>query len=344
MKKYRYMTAAIIFVTVLGLMGPLSPRSFAQGGDRAMIRAEVMKTDDIISEVRDVVTLSRSVRARDVLNISVKLQTIAKDMMRMGRDINALKYTRDAREKAQQALAITRQADENEDILRRRMERAEEMINRVKEQMPADAPQQVRTLYEAAQKQFQRSQEYYHNHQFKAALELSIQVERTLRKILEMSGNHLQARERFHHLAVRYERLREAAEGARAADRDRVKLALEQATKLRESAEEQYSEQRYIAAERQMQRAVETLTGVVAADDTKGRISSFLDEQHERLQLVSERAALAGNDKVRKALENAQRHMKKARELYAQEKYTAAAEQLAAARNQMDRAERMLQE
>jgi hypothetical protein len=310
-----------------------------QWGNPERLASEVGKTDDIIDRAREAVSESGSERARNQLVMAVRLQKMARDLL--GRSFseidNALamqigKYTISARRKAQQAVAITRQAEENEDYVRRRLERTSDLIRRLWEELGDDAPPGIRVLLDTAEDQRERAEELFRNRRLRAALQLAMQVEKSLQQALEQQGGYQRAQKRYLAQAERYLSLQEQIQLAGPDDRPDIAGALINAEQLRVQAENLAAENRYGRADKTMTRAVEALTRAAERLREPAKIKAAQQRLEKEAERIRERLQATGNSQLLARYRNARQHLDKASEMYQQGDYKAAAAQLQAAR------------
>ncbi|UCE24297.1 MAG: hypothetical protein JSU74_13565 [Candidatus Zixiibacteriota bacterium] len=183
------------YFIVIGLALGLFSSSFAQGpGDNTsgMLRAELERTDQLIEYAREAVRVSNAVRAEVELESAIQLQDEAWEEFRTGTTAglrNAGIWTRQAREQAKSALSSARYTQQNQDAVLRKLERANELLQRASEQLsPRQPSQAMRTLYESAESNLKNAWEFYRNGEYRPALKLASQVENAIRRIVSVSN------------------------------------------------------------------------------------------------------------------------------------------------------------
>jgi len=325
--------------------------AFAQWGNHERLADEVGKTDEIIERAGEAVLKSGSERARNQLVMAMRLQKMARELLAMPandftetRALQIGKYTVGARRKAQQAVAITRQAEENEDYVRRRMERTNDLIRQLREEIDDTVPPGIRALLDSAEDQQERAEELFRNRRLRVALQLTMQVEKSLQQALEQRGSHQRARKRYQAQVERYLSLQEQIQLAGPDDRPEIMIALESAEQLLMQAENLIGENRYGRAEKTMMRAVETLTRAAERLREPAKIETALRHLSEEADRVRERVWTHGDARIQAQYQNARQHLDKASEMYRRGDYEAAAAQLQAARQVLHRIMRALGE
>ncbi len=318
------------------LAGPVSAQ---YGENQERLRDEVGRTDMILERAREAVSESGSERARNQLIIAVRLQKMAKELLAMPmqdftqtRALQIGKYTASARQRAQQAVAITRQAEENEDYVRRRMERSEELIRKLREVAGDEMPPGLRMLLETSVDQQERARELFRNRRLRAALQLTMQVERSLQQAIDQRGGHWRAQKRYEAQVERYLSLQEQVQVGGPDDSPEIIDALRKAEQFRQQAQNEAGENRYGRAEKTMMRAVEALTRAAERLREPAKIEAALKYLTEEAERIRERIQMSGDPDVQARYRNARQHLEKASEMYKQREYEAAAAQLQAAR------------
>ncbi len=339
----------VIFLLALPLAAPVAAQ---HGGmsDMDQLRAAIDKTQDIIAEAKEAVSESGSERARNQLAMAIRLQSAATEMMRSGSVFNPTfamqvgKYTLNARRRAQRAIAITRQADENEDYVRGRLERTDELIRQAEEEIGSDMPPGLKVLIDTARDQQERARELFRNRRLKASLQLTLQTDRSLIRAMEQQGTHVRAQKRYQAQVDRYLQLREQIGASGDADRPEIGDRMKNAETLREQAEKLAGEERYGRADKMMTQAVEILSREAERLREPAKIKAALENLTREMERIQERVEQSDAAGIREQYRNARQHVNRASELYAQNDYEAAAAQIQAAHQLMQRIARALGE
>ncbi|MBD3402150.1 hypothetical protein GF420_04590 [candidate division GN15 bacterium] len=161
--------------------------AFAQSGpnnqgDRLL--RELERTDQTLERVAEYVRQANVPLAELALERAVEFQQSARDAFRDERFLVAWTLTRQARERAKVALNLSRQNEQYEGAVVRRLERAEELLNRLRELYGPTADENARRLYDSIRDNLERAWEFYRARQYKPALKLADQVEQAARKLM----------------------------------------------------------------------------------------------------------------------------------------------------------------
>lgn len=323
-----------------------------QWGDPNRLRNALEKTEELIVRAREVVQESGSERARNQLEMAVRLQKMARDMYgRFGIldetewAMKSGKYTLSSREKAQRAIAITRQAAENEDYVRRRLEKTDDIIRRIEDRAGDDAPRGLRLMLDTAREKQQRAVEFFRNRRLKASLQITLQVEKSLKEAAEKAGNYRKAERRYQAQLDRYFTLRERIELGGYQDRPDVSRALENAERLHVKAGEAVSRNdNYGRAENTLQKAVKILTRVMENIREPMKVKAAIEDMEKVAEQVRAQVMQFGDEEIRRQYQNALEHMNKAKAMYSQGRYEESAVQVRAAHQIMNRVAKIVEE
>ncbi len=311
------------------------------GGDGARLMGAMEKTDEVIARAREAVQESGSEQAHNQLEMAINLQKMARDVVAFG-PMNEMmvqragKYTLNAREKAQRAIAITRQAAENEDYVRGRLERTDDLIRQIEERVGPDASEGLRLMLDSAHDKQQRAVELFRNRRLKASLQMTLQVEKSLKDAAGKSNGYQKTQQRYQAQTERYLALRERIRLSEDINRPEVKRALENAENLQTQADEMVSGNgRYGQAEKTMQKAVEILTR--AAEDLRepAKIKTAIEDVEKMAAYIESQVDQYGDRAVKQQYQSAHDHLNKASASYDRGDYNQAAAQVQAARQIM---------
>ena len=140
-------------------------------------------TNEVINRAREMISVSGIDKGRELLKIAEQIQNQAREMGMNQRFDAGIKWTLEAREKARAAMLVNQQADENENLVQRQLEKTESMLDRLRTSMPRDINNMVESLLNTARENQRRAWEFFHNHQLRPALKLSRQVERAINQL-----------------------------------------------------------------------------------------------------------------------------------------------------------------
>ena len=323
----------------------------AQDEPRERLEAVIDKTDEIIQQAQETVAESGSERARNQLAMAIRLQGMARGIitnllydLNETRIIQISKYTMSARIKAQRAIAIIRQEEENEDYVRRRLEKTDQIIRQVNDEFRESSSPALRLLLDTAEEQQQRAMELFRNRRLKAALQVTIQTEKSLSQALERRDGLTRAQSRFETQMDRYLALRERIETDGDGGSPTIAENLRNAETLRAQADDLAAESQYARAEKVMAEAVEMLSRVAEQVREPAKIKAALDDLRAEADRIKEQVETHTRREIQEQFRTMLEHLEKAGQFYDRGDYDAAAAQLQAARQFLSRVKRALGE
>ena len=201
-----------ILKVLVVLVLTVSASSFAQGDpeqNREQLRMELQRTTELIAQARLAVQSSGSAIAAQALERAEQLQQGAMKAFDAQAYLLSLSLTRKAREQASLAISSSRMAEQLEGVLQGRLERAEEALQRVREQLATPINPTLSTLLDQARTLLAQAWEFYRQRQFRASAKLVEQVEQTTRRLTNLSQWGEQAGETFEYRLENLERLME---------------------------------------------------------------------------------------------------------------------------------------
>jgi len=239
---FNKVTSFLILVIVVVVCAPLAN---AQGGsgDMDRVRLELERTDQILDRAREALHSSTTPTGKVAFEEAKRIRDASWDSFRARRYGQAMEQTKLARQLAERAITAGRSAEENQDLVQRKLEHAKGLLDRIRENAPEEIPQQFRALWRTSKENLQRAREFQRSGQYRPALKLCNQVEKAARKIIEAFRDRKQAEKRFQH---RYEQVENLIEnhGAIVADceSERAREMLRKAIQLHEKAGELFAE------------------------------------------------------------------------------------------------------
>lgn len=293
--------------------------AFSQQGDLVdKLEAELVRTDEIIERANEVVQTSNSSTARLALEYAIKLQDNSKREFHMGQGHykSSLELTIRARVRAQEAINAARLTSQSESVTLRKLEKAEELMDRVNQALIENPDNSVAGVYRSARDNLDKAWELYRSNQMQGALKLADQVERSLLKLIRMSNQINNDIKNYEH---RSEILREALERAKEiineCDSKNAFRLLEQAWGKFRNAELMASETKYQAALKNLQLAREFSSRAASLcqnTDALERRYQHLNEQTDQLaEQIDSSHEIANNllNQIRKQLELARQNL-----------------------------------
>ena len=322
----------------------------AQGHDRETLRNAMDRTNDVIQQAMEIVGRSNSERAKALLNTAISLQKRAYSLAETSFNVDstfkalqAAKYTLSAREKAQQSIVVARQSVENEDYIRMRLERTNELLERAEEKVGPDAPENIKLLMDSAREKQQQAMELFRNRRFKMSLQLTMQVEKSLERMIDEAGGYLKAKQRFESLQERYYTLKDRIESSQYNNRNQIQRQMDRADKIRQEAESMAAEKAYIRAEAAMQNAVKILLKIAEQIREPGKIKQALENLTRQSSLLEDRVNESGDRHLERMFQSANEHLAKASSYYQESSYEAATTQLQAARQLINQIKKLIE-
>jgi hypothetical protein len=190
------------------LLGSSALAQTDQNQIRNRFAGELEKTDRVIEQARVAINRSNTAygseylrvanrQAEELLTRAVALQNEAKALFSPNSTLADLAYggkkSITARELAFKAIAIKKRAEgkveENENTVLRQLEKTERLIEKLRENTPANAPDRLKSAFDSALENQRRAQELYRGRSLRAALKLSRQAEKAVLKL----GEHLRS-------------------------------------------------------------------------------------------------------------------------------------------------------
>ncbi len=310
------------------------------------------RTTDIIQRARAIVAESGSIRARNLLQAAVRLHSKSVELSDLSM-INFMeqymlqseKLTFSARGKAQRSIAITRQALENEDNVRRRLEAATERLRRAEESIDSQSPQAVHQMLQTARQKLERAREFYLDHRLKPALQMLLQTEQTLGKMKGRLGGLADSRQRYQHLLEMFlsaqERINsmESLGGGQA-----LTERLQNMDRLLEQAQTRAELGDYDGAVKLLQKGVGQIKRLAERAKAPNQVRTALERTRRQAEQISEQVAASSNRQVQKIYSDIGEYLNKAGQLADREQFDRAAIQIQAAHQLLVRLTRMLGE
>ncbi len=330
--------AGLVVLALLCCLGALVTEAGAQ--ERERLRIELERTDQIQERARAVVEEHGNLRAREQLRFAFQLQERAKTIAfspyaGLTELQRALELTRRARALAERAVQIASQqahleqrAQQALDRLERRLEEARAVAGEVPDE------RSVRTL-EFASRRLEQAREAFHEQRFQEVIGIAIDTTRFLDSFVRPEpGQHLERMlENTRHLLERA--------AADAGDNARAQELLQRATRLLEQVEAQRLAGHPDAAERLVQEARELVLNAMRLGEAPldaARVDLVLEETAAYVDDAVQRVQDSANQEAVTLLENAKRHLERARELRLADKLQQALEEARVARNLARRA------
>ncbi len=178
----------IALVLVLGCVGAVRGQGNREQ-QRELCRLEMQRTDDLIAEARMAVKNSESALAAKALERADQLQAGARKAFASDALILTVSLTRKAREQASAAISTSRMAEQLEGVLNGRLERAQENLDQVHDELGTPLNPTASALYDQARNFLAQAWEFFRGRRFLAAGKMVEQVEQATRRLRTLARN-----------------------------------------------------------------------------------------------------------------------------------------------------------
>jgi len=286
------------FPAIVGLLVLLAVPAWGQYSDVASrLQDELERTDEIIERARETVAATKSSKAKLALEQAVRLQNGdlgARYWFRQGAGNNnyqrSLSLTLKARDRARIALSAARATLQNDNALLRKLERAEEYLERVREMIQAagDRAGPGVAIYQSAKDNLNRAWEFYRSNAYRASLKLVNQVERAAKKLINAANRLNREQNNYERRAENVGRLLDrTAENIAVCDSEPARRLMEQARQSLQIGDQSAAKGKYKAAQQALQTAHEM---AVRASRECGGIAAY-ENRYEELRQKADRLA-----------------------------------------------------
>jgi hypothetical protein len=290
------------------------------------------------------------VKAEALLKIAKTIQDRAHGLGQGHMYLEGIKATVEARERAWQAVAAIRQAgerfvrqgEENENLVLRQLEKTDDLEDRVRQEMPTESSSAITALFDTARNNQLRAWEFYRNQNYRPALRLSLQAERTLMGIMERlqgrTGERNRLENQFRQTEQRLAQIENVAN----------QCQNQQMAELYLKAREQFSEARryhqsgdtdkaegYLKSVQQMIRQIAQTCG-----DSEN-LNAMLRQMRTEAERMAESIRNSGNSAAQRFFETAMRHLAEAERFCNDGDSEACAANMKAAQMNLQRAKQM---
>jgi HEPN domain-containing protein len=191
--------SSLLVILLLLFVGPIVP---AQDGTDAIqnVRTALERTDEIIQRARELIRGTNAPAPALTLEQAIGIQRQAWDNFNRSTLDGysfAAKLTMQARELAKKALASARLSEQGNDAVQNRLQRTEELLRRAHESMQGNIDEALRTLFETARRNLMQAREFYRNGQYRPAIKLAAQVEKTAKQLIQIANRQQNFRKNF---------------------------------------------------------------------------------------------------------------------------------------------------
>lgn len=324
----------------------------AQRTDPGMVQMELDRTDETIRRATEILQQSGNPMALEALNFARQRQEQAWNQFRQGNPLIALQSTRAARDAAERAIRMAQQQSDLEQMARRMVEDAGRALENARACVGDMPGEQQRRLLDLAQQQLAQAQENLQAMRWEIARSLARQVLDTGRLVCGGGpgggpggppGGPGGGCARVEEMAENVTRLYDRAAQDIPADDAAARRSLEQARDLLQRGRESLREGRCEPAFAQVRQARELILQAMRSQDAEpgaAAVDRLIEDTAEYLDTVAP-GIPSGNAAAQALLDNATRHLQRARELRAADSLRAAFAETRVARNLAWRAARV---
>jgi len=306
MKNFTILTIPLLLL----LVGQFA---YAQGGGNveADLRRELEKTDELIERVEEAVRTSSSAVGAQVLTQAKQVQGQAWTLFHGNSYGQSLMATRRARELAASALVNSRNMEQLEGVVLRKLEQVRDLTERAKELVAGLENDAFNAMFENARGNLVRAWEFYRGQQYRTSLKLADQVGKAAEKLIRMARQQNRGETEFERRREYVERLlMQAREAIGDCDSETAQQHLERAENNYETALKMQSQkhiQAGLQALRQTRQAALRAAGECQGmDRLQARYEMLrkeVDKLAEQLRERSGENSLAAGKLVRQAYE-----------------------------------------
>lgn len=287
------------------------------------VAAEIEKTDRVIDQAHQLVAESGSEQAIQYLEKAVFLQDRAKQMYAEGNQggpsvniQNAERLTIQARQHAERAIGVINQGHESKNYVEREIERTDELLQQVREQLGLMSSNRMSYMLESAVSTQNKAREMYLQNQQKMALTATLRAREMVQSGKESLQQAEQAQRELEKTDMLVDRAREMLAGM---GKDQAPPAFENALRLQEKARAMYDKGNYKAAQEYTLRIrKQILEGInkYEAQLQKENFPRLMSEIRARLERTNEQMGNNQNSTAEKYMERARNEIRRANEAY----------------------------
>jgi hypothetical protein len=336
----------LMLLIVAGVILCLTDQALAQ--IREEVEKELDRTDRVIDRAKEAVAESRNPKAENLLKLAMNLQGNAKEAFEGERFWLAAKLTLRAREKAFEAIGVTKRSEENENLVLKAIERTDRIIAKAKEKLFLTDNQRAFSLLEVAIRNQQRAKEFYHEHKLKVVLKLTLKAKESAQKSIELAeqknklerfaGKELERTDKLIHKASPI--IKESG-SLRAQD------VLDKGVNLQEKAQDLFGQKRFKSAIKNTQKARDFILKalkIVEENPTPGMVEKAIGRNDDLINKLGPQIKVSGNQEAIDLFENGLSHQEKAKQYLGDGKLKAALAQAKVARRLITKAFDMIVE
>ncbi len=152
---------------------------------------ELEKTDQLIERAADATRKAGSIMANQHLDQAVRLQVEAKDSFRRGMFRKSYKLTMYARDQVNRSVAILKSSERNDAIVRRALERTNEILARADEAITESGSLKAASLYETSRKTQAEAMEFFRGNRLRIAFKATLKARDIARRAIAAANSNI---------------------------------------------------------------------------------------------------------------------------------------------------------
>ena len=358
--KYYIMTMLVICLLIPVMTS-------AQNIDRArnQFQKEYWQTNQVINRAQNVIEEANRYRHLELVKIAIdasgKMLVQAKQLQEKAREqLNATNVTNiqignnqttRARDWAWKSIniikkasdKIVRQAEENENLVVRQLEKTDQLINRLRDEFKSEnTGNRMASLFDSARENQRRAWELYRNGNVRPALKMSNQAEKSLRKIGELlkadNKAHNRLRNQLNQLEIQ---LMQAGESLQACDSDEAVALMERAQHAYQEACNFTAQNQPKPAEQAIKNARKFMRKAAGLCSDQNLLENRIRRMTREMEQLTKEIGPNSSPAMRRLMEEAREHLRKATRLCENGNKEACAANIKAAQININKAKRI---
>lgn len=330
----------LMLLMVAGIIICFADQTFAQ--IREEVEKELDRTDRVIERAKEAAAESRNPKAENLLKLAMNLQGTAKEAFEGERFWLAAKLTLRAREKAFEAIGVTRRSEENENLVLKAIERTDQIIAKAKGKAFLADNQRAFSLLEIAIRNQQKAKEFYHEHKLKVALKLTLKARESAQKSIDLAEQKNKL-ERFakKELEKTDKLIDKASPIVKENGNVRAQDLFDKGADRQEMAKDLFGQKRFNVAIKNTQKARDFILKAlktVEENPTPRMVEKAIERNDDLINKLGPQIKVSGNQEAIDPFENGLSHQEKAKLYLAEGKLKAALAQAKVARRLITKA------
>nr|MBN2277669.1 hypothetical protein [candidate division Zixibacteria bacterium] len=340
--KRKFSTMSFLFIALL-LAGNVLAQSNGQIV-RNKFMNEYEKTQEVINRARVVQQQTQTEKGKALLDLAILVQNSAHEFGQRAMYVRALEYTLKAREQARAVLAISLQAEENENLVLRQLEKTDNLIDQIQNRITPDVPRMYLRLFDSARDNQNRAWEFYRNNELRPALKMSRQAEKSIRGLLEKFKAEQGPLHRLRNQWRQLEQKMEQAQNMIAdCDSDEAGKLMEKARDRMRECERMLNDGQADQAEGNMNTVQQMFRQAYNLCAGQGSLEKKMNQLKGEVDRYLENAVQNGNAEAGELMNKARQHLREAERLCNEGNVEACAANIKAAQMNVNKAKELLE-